>query len=185
MKGCSGKDLRKRKVLAWSERVSGWSPNNSKYDCWNKQADGISCHGRPYIGSNAVSWPPGKRMKNSKAKTCKKSSFLCLCCILRAIRADRCRERRYADHIFIQIYFRMHHFVVKLSKFSSPQAARGHWSPLSNLNPADVPAACRWLLFFAWVQLNLYWQSYYVVIVFSVILLYFMFLRFILYCGQL
>ena len=24
----------------------------------------------------------------------------------------RCRERRYADHIFIQIYFRMHHFVV-------------------------------------------------------------------------
>jgi len=25
---------------------------------------------------------------------------------------------RYADHIFIQIYFRMHHFVVKFSKFS-------------------------------------------------------------------
>jgi len=25
---------------------------------------------------------------------------------------------------FFQIYFRMHHFVVK---FSSPQAARGHW----------------------------------------------------------
>ena len=33
-----------------------------------------------------------------------------------AIRAGRCRERRYADHIFIQIYFRMHHFVVKFSK---------------------------------------------------------------------
>jgi len=46
--------------------------------------------------------------------------------ILRAIRAGRCRERRCADHIFIQIYFRMHHFVVKFSKFSSPQAARGH-----------------------------------------------------------
>jgi len=46
--------------------------------------------------------------------------------ILRAIKAGRCRERRYADHIFIQIYFRMHHFVVKFSKFSSPQAARGH-----------------------------------------------------------
>jgi len=29
--------------------------------------------------------------------------------ILRAIGAGRCRERRYADHIFIQIYFRMHH----------------------------------------------------------------------------
>ena len=35
-------------------------------------------------------------------------------------------ERRYADHIFNQMYFRMHHFVVKFSKFSSPQAARGH-----------------------------------------------------------
>ena len=42
-----------------------------------------------------------------------------------------------ADHIFIQIYFRMHHFVVKFSKFSSPQAARGHWPP--NQNPADPP----------------------------------------------
>jgi len=31
--------------------------------------------------------------------------------ILRAIRAGRCRERRYADHLFIQIYFRMHHFL--------------------------------------------------------------------------
>ena len=31
---------------------------------------------------------------------------------LRAIRPGRCRERRYADHIFIQIYFRMHQFVV-------------------------------------------------------------------------
>jgi len=34
-----------------------------------------------------------------KAKTCKKDSFLCL----RSIRAGRCRERRYADHAFIQI----------------------------------------------------------------------------------
>jgi len=30
--------------------------------------------------------------------------------------AGRCRERRYADHIFIQIYFRMHYFVVNFSK---------------------------------------------------------------------
>jgi len=36
------------------------------------------------------------------------------------------RERRYADHIFIQIYFRMHRFVVEFSQFSSPQAATGH-----------------------------------------------------------
>ena len=49
-----------------------------------------------------------------------------LCYILRAIRTGRCRERRYADHIFIKAYFTMHHFVVKFSKFSSPQAAREH-----------------------------------------------------------
>ena len=36
----------------------------------------------------------------------------------------RVRERRYADHVFIQIYFRMHHSVAKFSKFSSPRAAR-------------------------------------------------------------
>jgi len=59
-----------------------------------------------------------------------------LCYILRAIRAGRCRERRSADYTFIQIYFRMHHFVVKFSKFSSPQAARGIDPP--NQNPADA-----------------------------------------------
>ena len=63
-----------------------------------------------------------------------KSSFLN---ILRAIRAGRCRERRCADHIFIQIYCKMHHFVVKFSKFSSPRVARGHWP--ANQNPADPP----------------------------------------------
>ena len=36
-----------------------------------------------------------------------------------------CGERRYANHIFIQIYFRTHHFVVKFLKFSSPQAQGG------------------------------------------------------------
>jgi len=73
-----------------------------------------------------------------KSKNVQKEQFfvyvLCLCYILRAIRAGRCREQRYADHI--QIYFRMHHFVVK---FSLPQAARGHWPP--NQNPADFPAS--------------------------------------------
>ena len=67
----------------------------------------------------------GRKIK--KRKHAEKSSFLCLCYILRAIRTGRCtcRERRYSDQIFIQMYFRMHHFVVKFSKFSSPQAARG------------------------------------------------------------
>ena len=86
------------------------------------------------LGQTGSADPLEKWMRNYKAKTCKKSSFLCLCYILRAIRAGRCREWRYADHIFIQIYFRMHHFVVKFSKFSLPVAARP-----PNPNTADVP----------------------------------------------
>jgi len=71
--------------------------------------------------------PPGKiDEKIKKQKHAKNSSFLCLCYILRAIRAGKCRERSYADHISIQTYFRKHHFVVKFSKFSLLQAARGH-----------------------------------------------------------
>ena len=54
-------------------------------------------HGRPHIGANGVTpWKNGWKIK--KQKHAKKSSFLCLCYILRAIRAGRCRERRYADH---------------------------------------------------------------------------------------
>ena len=82
--------------------------------------------------------PLEKWMKIKRRKHAKNSSFLCLCYISRAVRAGRCRERRYADHIFIQIYFRMHYFVDKFSKFSSPQAASGHRPP--SQNPADVPA---------------------------------------------
>ena len=51
--------------------------------------------------------------------------------------AGRCRERRYADHTFIQIYFRMHHFVVKLSKFLRFRRQGSIDSP--NQNPADIP----------------------------------------------
>ena len=84
----------------------------------------VKLHGRLHIRAKGVSWK--NRWKIKKRKHAKKSSFLCLGYILRAIRAGRCRERRYTNDIFIQIYFRMHHFVVK---FSSPQAARGHWPP--------------------------------------------------------
>ena len=63
----------------------------------------------------------------------KKSNFLCLCYILTAIRAGRCRERRYADHTFVQIYFRMHHFVVKFSKFSSASGGKGALTPLTKI----------------------------------------------------
>ena len=91
------------------------------------------------MGSADPPWKNGWKIK--KRQRAKNSSFLCLCYILRAIRTCRCRERRYADHIFIQIYFRMHHFVVRFSEFSSPEAARGHRPP--NQNPADVPGGIR------------------------------------------
>jgi len=55
--------------------------------------------------------------------------------------AGRCGERRYADHIFFQIYFRMHHFVVNFSKFSSPQAARGALTPLTKILRAFLPSS--------------------------------------------
>jgi len=81
----------------------------------------------PHVGANGVSLPPGKMDEKLKSENMQKRAvFKCLCYILRSIGAGRCREWRYADHIFIQIYRRMHHFVVKFSKFSSPQAARGH-----------------------------------------------------------
>ena len=93
------------------------------------QSSLIHCRS-PWASAHRGKWgqltPLENGWKISKRKHAKKSSFPYLCYILRAIRAGRYRERRYADHIFIQIYFRMHHFVVK---FSSPQAARGHWPP--------------------------------------------------------
>ena len=104
-------------------------------------------HGRPHIGANGVSLPPPWKngWKIKKWKHAKNSSFICLCYILRAITAVRCRKWCYADHIFIQIYFRMHHsFVVRFSKLFSPQVASGHWPP--NQNSADVPGILQWLL---------------------------------------
>jgi len=54
----------------------------------------------------------------------------------------RVRERRYADHIFIQIYFRMHHFVAKFSKKFLRLRRQGGIDP-PNQNPAD---ALGWML---------------------------------------
>ena len=80
--------------------------------------------------------PPGKMdEKLQSVNMQKKTSFL----NVGGVGGEgRCRERRYADHIFIQIYFRMHHFVAKFSKLSSPQTATGHCPP--NQNPADAVA---------------------------------------------
>ena len=73
--------------------------------------------------------PPGKMDEKLKSEDMQKSGFLCLCYILRTIRAGRCRERRYADHIFIQIYFRMHHFVVKSFKIFFASGGKGALTP--------------------------------------------------------
>ena len=45
------------------------------------------------------------------------------------VRAGRCRERRYADHIFIHIYFRMHHFVVTFLKIFFASGGKGALTP--------------------------------------------------------
>ena len=87
--------------------------------------------------------PPEKMDEKLKRENMQKSSFLCLSYILRAIRADRCRERRYADHIFIQIGpigpllqnapFRSQIFKIFF-------ATGGKWALTPhNQNPADVP----------------------------------------------
>jgi len=73
-------------------------------------------HGRPQIVANGVSWSPGKMNKKLKSENMQKEQFS----------EWRWGEPRHADHILNQIYFRMYHFVVKFSEFSSAQAARGH-----------------------------------------------------------
>jgi len=72
-------------------------------------------HGRTHMGS--ADPPPRKMDEKLKSENMQNSSFLFLCYILRAIRAGRCREQRYADHIFIQIYFRMRHLIRYRSQF--------------------------------------------------------------------
>jgi len=46
--------------------------------------------------------PPGKMDEKLKSESMQKSTFL-----------NQGGERRYADHTFIQVNFRMHHFVVR------------------------------------------------------------------------
>ena len=57
------------------------------------------------------------------------SSFLCFCYILRAIRAGRCRERRYADHIFIQNA----HFDSQIFKFFFASGGKRALTPLTKI----------------------------------------------------
>jgi len=88
-------------------RVLG-GEKNRKQRQWRKtqEPDTWASAHRSKWGQLTPPWKNGWKIK--KRKHAKKSSFLCSCYILRAIRGGRCRERRYADHIFVQIYFRMH-----------------------------------------------------------------------------
>jgi len=61
--------------------------------------------------------PPGKMDEKLKSENMQKTSFLNGG---EGWGEDRIIERRYADHIFIQIYFRVHHFVARFSKKNSP-----------------------------------------------------------------
>ena len=68
-----------------------------------------------------------------KSENIQKRAVFYVCYILRATRTGRCRERRYADHIVIQIYFRMHHFVVKFSKKNFASGGKGPLTPLTKI----------------------------------------------------
>ena len=88
-------------------------------------ASGGNC---PWASAHRGKWgqltPLEKMDEKLKSENMQKSSLL---------NGGGVGERRYADHIFIQIYFRMHHFVVKFSNFSLPQAARGGIDPLTKI----------------------------------------------------
>ena len=82
--------------------VSCWIPSRINISAIRRLTPQLDImHGRPHIGANGASWPPGIMGEKLKKRKRAKSSFLCLCYILRAIRAGSCRERRYADHKFI------------------------------------------------------------------------------------
>ena len=101
---------------------------------WHSVSMGIRTYGQ----MGQLTHPLENGWKIKKRKHAKKSSFLCLCYTFRAIRAGRCRERRYADHIYSDILQNAPFRSQILKKL--PQAARGHWPP--NQNPADFPE-CR------------------------------------------
>jgi len=96
-------------------------------------------HGRPHIGANGVSWPAWKMDEKLKSENMQKRAVFYVCVIFWEQSGPAGVENgaMLTIYLYIQIYFRMHHFVVRFSKFSSPQAARGHWPP--SQNPTDVP----------------------------------------------
>jgi len=106
-----------------------------------------------------------------------KNSFLCLCYILRAISAGRCRERSYADHIFIQIYVLQNApFRSKIFQNFLRLWRQGGIDP-PNQSPADVPGCCvcrqtempRLLssIVFVQCQFQIFADSYTILVLFS------------------
>jgi len=93
--------------------------------------------------------PPGKMdEKLKKRKHAKESSFLNFWAhnyvyVIFWEQSGQARQRRCADHIFIQIYFRMHQFVVKFSKKNFASGANGLKGAvtLPNQNFADAAAS--------------------------------------------
>jgi len=71
--------------------------------------------------------PPGKMDEKLKSEHMQKEQFSMLMLYFES-NQSRLVYKMALFHKYIQIglYFRMHHFVVKFLKFSSPQAARGH-----------------------------------------------------------
>jgi len=97
------------------------------------------------MGSAEPPWKNG--WKNKKRKHAKKQFSMFMLYFESNQGRQVQRTALWWPHFFqIYRYFRMHHFVVKFSKFSSPQAARGRWPP--NQNPADVPVVTITFSFF-------------------------------------
>jgi len=63
----------------------------------------------------------------------KNSSFLFLCYILRAIRAGRCRERRYADHILYSDILQNAPFRSQIFKIFFVSGGKGALTPLTRI----------------------------------------------------
>ena len=98
------------------------------YTTWrNGQTRNQMLHGRPHIGANGVNWTPlEKWIKTKKAKTCKKGEQFSMFVRFWEQSGQAGVENGAMLTTYLFRYFRMHHFIVNFSKFSSPQAARGN-----------------------------------------------------------
>ena len=88
----------------------------------------------PHVGANGVSLPPGKMDEKLKSENMQKRAvFKCLCYILRTIGAGRCREWRYADHIFISDILQSAPFRSQIFKIFFASGGKGALTPLTKI----------------------------------------------------